>query len=423
MKKIFITMAAAVLVLASCSKDEVSDQNSQSPDAIKFSSTTSRAAVSNLATLTGDATGFKVYGTSGSAPATWYNDGANSISGSNNYKYGTAWGWTNPVKWPTVTTGYPMKFYAMYPASMTTTASVTAGAAVISSAVTIPAVASQVDMLSATAQADAKPSDATLALTFEHILSKVNFGIIAGNGASVMVQSLTMKNALSAATYNHVAKTWGAAATGASYDYWPLATIFPTTGSAASEDVPVPFYAAGHSNHLMLMPQENTTKWDISTPAQAAATKNTGAYIEVVYRITRGVDNYIGYTDATKYLSDNPSYSDIGWGAGANVFGGINTGTAYGAKAFFIKVGFPLEITWAKGKGYTYNICLGTSGSTNGYYVETTYIDEYGQVTPVPIVGPGGGTVDPGDPVTDGYINFIPVVTDWDDQTAIPAIN
>ncbi|MDD3108900.1 MAG: hypothetical protein PHV49_06825, partial [Alistipes sp.] len=56
---------------------------------------------------------------------------------------------------------------------------------------------------------------------------------------------------------------------------------------------------------------------------------------------------------------------------------------------------------------YTYNICLGTTNSTGGYYLEGNYIDQNGNLTQLPI----GKT--PGTPVANGNINFKVTVSPW----------
>ena len=101
------------------------------------------------------------------------------------------------------------------------------------------------------------------------------------------------------------------------------------------------------------------------------------------------------------------------------MYSGITGGSLpYGNRPFYVRVGFPLEVNWVPGKGYTYNICLGTADSTNGYYVDDSYYDEDGFYTGVPIIGADGNPVEKGDPVMDGTINFLVKVTEWDDQAA-----
>ena len=417
MRKIVLGLAAMALIFTSCSKDEVTGVNEQNPDVIGFFSSTSRATVANLATLQGDATGFKVYGTSTASSSGWFT----GISGAVNYRYNSGWGWaTGAPQWPTVATEYPMNFYAMYPAAPAGVVPSASAISQIDGAVTIQATAAaQVDLLAAKATATAKPGDGKLPLTFNHILSKVNFGVIAGNLTSPFVQSIGVKNVYNAATYDYVVGAWKGtpAPVGvASYEYFKSTAVpFTTTGTAAEAPVAIlststtPTAAAGN---LMLLPQTHAT-WD-----KTAATLASGSFVEMIYRLTApGAPNSIGYTAATDYLVDYPATIIPAWGTAPNNYSGIGTGGGQYSSKLFVKVGFPFaatNFTWAPGKGYTYNIGLGTSGSSNGYYTDDTYYDEHGQDTGIPVVGKKIG-----DPVSDGIIHFLVNVTNWDDLTPI----
>lgn len=415
MRKIFMTLAAAVFILASCSETEMTESNSQSPDAIKLSVNTTRAGISTIDALQ-NATGFTVFGTTSGVTGAWY---AN-VAG-NNYGYSSgAWGWVGTAaQWPTTATDYPMTFYAYHPATGTGGLTVSNTAATtISGAVVIPAAAAdQKDLLAAKAIANAKPTGGILPMTFEHITSKINFGIIAGDDTDVNVQFLGINTFKNSATYNYIGESWGTASGSTNYDYWnsttsPKATFVPATKDETTAN---PIYTGTHSNHLMLIPQ-TTTAWAPATNPTPLASES---YIQVIYRLSNA-GGEIGYGDATDYLDNNEGYVDGTHTWGTPAYTGIEEGAnAYGAKPFYIRVGFPVAANWAKGKGYTYNLCLGTSGSTNGYYLDDTYYDEDGIDTGIPIKKPDGTPVEPGDPVTDGTINFLLNVTNWDDQTPI----
>lgn len=433
MRKIIFSLAALGLVLASCSKEETTGVNSKNPDGIQFNAATSRAAINVLANVKG---GFRVYGTSGATPTGWYS----GIDGTNVYKYTTAWGWAGTTpQWPTAQGTYPMNFYAMYPDAAPS--AVTAGTK-LESEITIPAVASQVDMLSAKATAASKPMGGALAMTFKHILSKVNFGVIAGEGMIPEIQAVVVKNVHDKNTYNYMAQTWGASTSGnsglASYDYFRNTTAPKsfTVGSAA-EDVTSAqtFYLATDNKNLMLMPQVATGETGATgapvawAPVGGTAPTNTVAYIEVIYRITKSSNNVIGYEDGSDYLTDwNVTNTDITFeNAWETKYpNGLGSSTGQYNGHLYIRVGFPVTLSWVPGKGYVYNLCLGTRGSTGGYYIDDTYYDENGDDTGIDIVGPdqdGDGDpdpVDPGKPVFDGDINFIPGVEDWDDTTPTP---
>ncbi len=412
MKKLFVTLAAAALVMTGCSKNEIETYDVPNPDHIGFTSSTSRASIADLTTLQGDEDGFRVYGTTDDETTAWYTN----VDGNNNYVYNGSWSWAGTAAlWPTTDASYPMNFYAMYPAAGAPNAE---AIDVLTREVTIAAAAAdQVDMLAAKAYTATKPASGHLNLTFNHILSKVNFGIIAGHEMEVEVQSVAIDNANSKNTYDYIAQAWGTTtSTLADYVYYSeFDEPFKATGIASEDEVAPLYTETPHSNHLMLMPQSNTSAapeaWDYTT-----TTLETQSYIEVIYRIvdTTPGEDYIGYTAGADYLTDYPNYvNDITWG---DYEGGLGTDddTHYNG-ALYIRVGFPLTLAWEPGKGYTYNICLGTADSTNGYYIEDTYYDNKGVNTGIPIVGPDGEDVEPGDPVTNGIINFIVDVNDWDD--------
>ncbi len=416
MKKIFLTLAAAGLMLTGCTKTENGGNGIPDPDVIGFSTSTSRAPIYDLATLTDDGNGFQVFGAVANDDDTWYTN----VDGTNNYATtSNVWGWKGtPAVWPTTDVSYPMNFYAIYPviATFTTENAVSQ----LSHNVTIAATsADQVDMLAAKNSAAGKPASGQISLTFQHILSKVNFGVIAGHEMRAEVRSVAIRNVHSKSTFDYIAQEWdGTTTTVAGYDYYVVADdpIFTATGGT-NEDRPEPFYSGTHSNNLMLMPQSSATgapaAWD-----KTAATIATGAYIEVVYRIVDTAEetagDYVGYTEGAQYLTDYPAFVPNNTGWEPTYTGGLGTGggTEYNG-ALYVKVGFPVTLDWVPGKGYTYNICLGTANSSNGYYIDTTYYDDEGNITNIPIIGPDGQQVDKGDPVTDGIINFLIDVAPW----------
>jgi hypothetical protein len=418
MKKLlifFMFTATICILLVSCSKSEVTKFNVQNPDVIGFSLSTSRAPISTVLTMQSSAVGFEVYATNPGSTTAWYT----GVNGTENYGYDSgSWGWVstgNPT-WPTTAAGYPMNFYAMYPSD---------GVAPytypnIQRAITIAALATnQIDHLAARAiDVAGKPGDGRLSMTFNHILSKIDFGIVAGYAKTVILQESGVQNVHSVATYDYVTGLWGSTETDADYEYYKnLTTPIQFTGTDANEATPAPIYAAGHSNHLMLMPQTAHITWD-PTGIVVANTVTAGSFASLTYRLTNATDDEIGYTNAGDYEDDYPGYlASISW-LGWSTYTALGSGADRYNDALFIKVGFPLaaaNFTWTLGKGYTYNISLGTNGSCNGYYTAETYFDKDGNDTGIPVIGSDGAKVEIGDPVTDGIIHFKVIVTNWDD--------
>lgn len=394
MRKFTWSMLILALVATSCSKDEESSVTKSDPNQIGFYTNTTRSSVVDLPALGASATGFVVYGASGAAPTTWFT----GIDGTNNYKKtGANWGWAGTApSWPTATTGYPMNFYAYYASSYTGLTLTAPTPAAMVGAYTIQPEATQVDFLAAKASAVSKPASGMLPLTFQHILSKINFGVIPGYGATVYVQSMNVNNVGNLRSYDFRAGDWTAAQPAtfvAKYFYKTTATpATPLIGIDATEAA-VQNVVPSNGGNLMLMPQTATT-W---TPVSGTAAAN--AYMGIIYRLTTASDpNAVGYTVANSH----PNYNPV-------------THAALSGKPLFVKVGYPFApstMTWVKGKGYTYNICLGTANASNGYIVDDVYYDELGNPTTLPIIGKTEG-----DPISSGTINFIVNVTPWDDST------
>lgn len=401
MKKFTWSLLILALAATSCTKEEESSIAKPDSNLIGLIAHTSRATAVNLPALEANADGFKIYATSGVSPAGWYP----SINGTSNYKYiAGAWAWTSgSPMWPTTAAGYPMNFYAYFASSYTGLALPTPTPTSMTGAYTIQPEATQVDFLAAIATAVSKPASGLLPMTFKHLLSKINFGVIPGFGATVHVQSMSVNNVGNLRSYNFLTGDWTTAQPAAfttKYSYKNTTTPATALTGIDATETAVLSVAPSNGGNLMLMPQTATT-W---TPAPPAAAAN--AYMGVIYRLTTAVDpNAVGYTVA----NNHPDYSTLTAAIQSTLNG----------KPLFVKVGYPFapsSMTWAKGKGYVYNICLGTANASNGYIVEDVYYDELGNPTPLTIIGKNSG-----DPISNGNINFSVSVNAWDDSTP-PAV-
>ncbi|MGL5682916.1 MAG: fimbrillin family protein [Marinifilaceae bacterium] len=397
--------AAAVLLIAGCAKEEAMETATTkvNPNEINFTGTTSRAlGVHTLATMQSDATGFKVFGTSGAGATAWYA----GLDGTNNYKYTAAptnaWGWTTApgAQWPTVTTGYPMNFYAHFPAAANGFTATSTAPNLTAAIVVQSTAAQQVDFLAAKATTVSRPGDGFLPLTFNHIMNKVNVAFIVGTQCNVFVQSVRVVNVKGTNTYNYVTGAWaGAATTPASYDYYNSTTTPRSvwTATTADETTANPMYTPTTtptlaSATLMLMPQ-TLTGW---TPTVGTAPAATDTYLEVVYRVASPNDpNNVGYASSINH----PSYAT----------GGAVT-------PLFVKVAFPLTGTWTAGQGYVYNVYLGTVNTTGGYYLSNNFIDQNGADSGLRI----HATKQIGNPVANGNINFDVTASPWPADSTVP---
>lgn len=399
MKKFTWSLLILALAATSCAKDEVSSDAKPNPEQIGFYTNTTRSTVVNLPALEASTNGFVVYAASGAAPSAWFT----GIDGTNNYKKTAGvWGWTGTApSWPTISTGYPMNFYAYYASSYTglTLNTPTPVPSSFYGTYIIQSEANQVDFLAASATAVSKPASGMIPLTFKHILSKINFGVIPGSGASVFVQSINVNNVGNLRSYDFLVGNWTAPQPitfASNYSYKTTANPATQLTGIDPTEAAVQNVVPSNGGNLMLMPQTATT-W---TPTTGIAAAN--AFMGVIYRLTTAADpNAVGYTVA----NNHPNYSSLTTPIQA----------ALNGKPLFVKVGYPFApstMTWDKGKGYTYNICLGTSNATNGYVVDNFYYDETGAITTLPIIGKSKG-----DPISNGKINFIVNVGDWDDTT------
>ena len=416
LSNIVLFIALVGLLPVSCMDDRVTEEVMVHPDYIGFSSTTTRASMSDLTTLQNDGNGFRVYATGGSNPTVWYTDVDNKrIDGMNKYSYqSNQWTFEWPVKWSTYASDYPKHFYAFHPfAPNGLTVSEFASGSALRAAYTVQAVNNQVDLLAARATANSKPSSGRLTLTFDHILSKVNFGIIAGTGTLPVVQSLQMVNIGDTRTYDFVAGDWVSTAPAisgnASYYYFGApngSMISPFTPNVRDESTGNLIYGGKHDKHLILMPQ-TAPSW--SPQSGVTPTATSGAYISVIYRMSTGHGTLgtgdpreVGFPEA----SQHPHYDALG--------GGL-TG------ALYVKAGFPLpatsgNYTLEKGKSHLYNIVLGAHGSSNGYILDDYYYDEKGVRTGLQLIEVLNEGKKIGDKLQDGVIHVILDVDYWDNQ-------
>ena len=359
--------ALLALMLAGCVKHEVSEVGSAPSNIIGFEITTTRADVTDVDAMKADPAGFKVYGTSGNNPDDWYT----GIDGHYNHLFAHGkWGWEsgNDAFWPADALGYPMKFYAWYPAApegLTVTAeSVSAG---LTFDFTVEEAAEdQVDLVAGTVTTGSRPLWGNLPMAFDHILSRVNFTVTAAPGYTVYVPSLGIKNLSGTGSYDMISGSWSNNTTfNQSYHHYrDMEGGKPFTGGTAQ-----PFYETNR-DRLILMPQSTVTNaWDpFATTAVADLAVGAKTHIEILYRLEEhgGDLNYVGFASATSH----PSY---------------NAGSGY-TGPLFVKVAYPYAALWTKGNGYICNIEL--HGSSGGYLIDQNYYDQYGNPTTLAVAEP-----------------------------------
>jgi hypothetical protein len=399
MKKLFLSLAVATFVFASCTKETKVSTPVGDSDAIGFDISTGKTRVSDseLSTLQNDVSGFGVYAQNKSGALITdrpyiYVDGEWKWAGSD-----ADW-----QKWPQGSGAYPIDFYAFYPISATGGLATTG----LSHEYVVDGNPSkQVDLLAARLQGVAtRPATGEVALNFEHILSKLKFNFVIGAAMSVEIKSITLKGLGSTRNFNYAADdkmAWDGTAPTAVIDYPILSQKANPTTLTGDGVAAQPF--AGDGAPLMLIPQNlSSIKWDPTSGAPSAA----NSYIEIVYRAyqTNGGANYIGFTNATAY----PDYGTTG----SEVTGPL-----------YAKAGFPLADSLKMGIAYNYTIYLGTNNTTGGYLIEDNFVDQNGVATDLPYLDPTtGADKQPGQPlVTAGGVSFVVDEAAWE-SADVPSV-
>ncbi len=412
--------------MASCAQDDVTSSGVTGgvdfdTNKINFLTNTTRATTQLLTNLEDDLAGFIVYSTILDSDG----DEAWSLAGDNNYVNGGTgtWSWSDSdadeVEWPTDATSYPVNFYAVYYPSTMTGVELTAASDLsetdvvpVSVGVTIAEPASQEDLLAAYASTSTKPADGKLSLAFDHVLTKVDFGVYIGLNKKIYLNGFSFVNLDEDADYDVGGSAWSNNNDSytAAYPLTDYSAINGVEGTSTTETTATSLTILTDDSDpysLMLIPQ-SATAWDISewvslnsyTDAEDKDIEDpTDTYVEILYRISDDTAedgtfvDYIGFEDA----SDHPDFATLG-------------SDDLAGDPLYVKVGYPVSTSWTKGKSYTYNIKLGTADASNGYLLDDVYYDENGDPTDLPIIP--SKTI--GDPVSDGLINFDVEVGDWD---------
>ena len=405
-----LLLAALPMLLAGCTVHELTEISHSPQDHIGFSSHTAltRVAVATLPVMQNDPNGFSVYAVSGDKSGWYTDDTGKSIDGTNVYKYSAGkWNFNAAVKWPTNPSDYPMAFYAHYPAAPPGLGTVSYGSDAITATFAVQPAGSQTDLLAATVSTAVRPATGILPLVFNHVLSRVNFGIIAGEGVNPYIQAIQVDSVQSVRTYDFKSKSWtGNASVNTFFNYFGhsdgFTVLIPFLPGIRDGSTPNAIYSGHHSNHLMLMPQ--------TSPSWSTQSGNlSGGHITVIYRMTtgnqtNGVGNprEVGFASA----SDHPNYTAGGYEG-----------------PLFVKAGFPLpsvegtgHFIWEPGRSYIYNIGLGTINSCNGYILDEYYYDEMGVRTNLKLIEVlnEGKTI--GSKLQNGVIHVTLVIDAWTDD-------
>jgi hypothetical protein len=402
MRKIIYSLAAASMIFAGCTKEVVTSELTDNPNAIGFDISTSktRATIADITKLQDATSGIGIYATknNGEGVQTMYIDNEAYIYD------GAKWAWATEQLWPTTGSDYPMNFYAYWPAAKDYTYDDLDETLV--RGYSANSVGSDYDYLAANyLGVTTRPASSNLRLDFKHILSQIKFQVVVGAGMSVEIISMDIHNIANSRLFNFGTLEWMAEPISRSLDV----NYKDDTNSKATWEVgdgiskfAIP--ATAMDGNRMLIPQNNSSHaWN-----KTAANLGTGAYVEVVYRMwnTATGEDVVGYYAAIDHPTMRAQYEGYTKPSHGQ----------YGNTELYVKVGYPLDTNWKMEKSYTYTIYLGTPNATGGYLVDDTFVGEWGIDSGYSVVHPD--TEEPinvGDPIVDltQPIDFIVDVNPW----------
>lgn len=269
MKKILIAVAAISVALASCSKNEDGGTNPGNPNKISFANYNdkfTRAAVL-------DGTALKAQG---------FNVIANIVGNTDLTSFmpnvpitfsGGVWSSATDYFWPG--NNVAVDFYA-YSSSQTLTPT----AAGLVSPVIAATAAAQDDIIVSEKESQAS---GTVSFTFNHVLSKVNFKVVCGEGVEVVINSFAIQGVADASasldltTGNFATPSAGAARTDL-YTYGS-GSPFPLTIAATDAGGKL---LDGTAGAFMLLPQTGITGY---VPNPSSPATGDGARIMISYKM------------------------------------------------------------------------------------------------------------------------------------------
>lgn len=239
MKKILFFAGMLVASLTACVENDTNISNEKLSFNLATSKSVSRAAEVTTETLEAEG-GLKVesYFEDGSK----FEDFTLSYSeGTGTWSYITASGLTE-VYQPLV----PLNYYSVVPSNginyIVNGASTTFNYTVPEGGVT--------DLIGTTATSSQE--DTQVDLIYTHLLSQINFAIVADNGTEVGIKDITLSGLKNSSTYTFGANVWGTLSGNASYTYVDFDNYTEVNNSGVLVGVP-------EGSGLMLMPQDFTT--------------------------------------------------------------------------------------------------------------------------------------------------------------------
>lgn len=377
MKKIFLFVAAIVVViLASCSNEDVVDTNKKGDISFRASldKATTRANVTSLQNLAA----FNV--TAIGNGSNYFTDmSVTSLDRGNNWNTGASFPWP----------GFNLAFFAYAPQTPGGVVSITNAGKKITGFSPEQAVAQQKDLVISYNTGNRNTNnDTPVTLNFKHALSQIEVKAKCGNDKiKIEVIGIKMVNVAAKANF-----TFPESVTNTSYslqqNQWTDLTEKDNHSKAymiKGSDVVVlnnePQSIMFGDNNFMLIPQP-LTKWD-------GTASTSGAYLSVLCRIS---------------VLDNGNQTQI--------YPQPVSGNSKNDKYAFAAVG--IDTNWEPGKKYTYTLNFCENGGGAGE-IDPTPVNPVDPVDPTvdPIPVPGGNG---GDPILGNSIRFTVTVDNWMSQ-------
>ncbi|MFI3321330.1 MAG: fimbrillin family protein [Rikenellaceae bacterium] len=314
-----LLFACVVAAMASCSKNEVENVNSQDPNVINFTSyvgTTTKAGETTTANIL-DAGVYAL-----SLNKTAFTDPFMPNVELSRATTSDDWKTTGVYYWPT---SGDVSFYAYSP--YCSAATITDAGVVTDNGLAIATTAdAQVDILAAKPVTSNKAANSAVGLTFDHMLSKVDFQIVVKSTEKASINFSASSFELVGVDGVHdgldinestPALVNSTATTGSSYTYAATQTALSASRTTAQTEVATIELNGTSANAFMLLPQTLT---DWTTGSNENGIDQCGAAVKLKYNLMLNGEYIVG-DGATDYVTAYfalPTTNVSEWKAGSS---------------------------------------------------------------------------------------------------------
>ncbi|MDR2584645.1 MAG: fimbrillin family protein [Prevotellaceae bacterium] len=248
MKRIFWGLAALpllMLIATSCAQEVVESKNDIN-NQIGFSAFVGKQTLTKVAEFTNSS-----WASGNTFTARAYINGTATLFHDFPLTFdGTNWSYPTPLIYhPASTT---LTYFACYPSASFTLGASTATATL--SYTTAPGAGELMDLIAATTTT----TSPAVTLTFNHILSQINFAVQGITDVDILVSNIAVNSVSNTGTYLYNSGTWSGQSGTATYPYTPHTGAMHTNGSNAILYLGNGGGTNTYTNALMLMPQTFT---------------------------------------------------------------------------------------------------------------------------------------------------------------------